>query len=84
MWHFGRSGGNKPCYPSAALINGQQHGTNPDYWPKAGTACADPGPGGKGNPFPTYYTVNFCGADQLRVSCIDLGTLVGLANWYRI
>lgn len=69
MWHFGRSGGNNPCYPSSALINGQQHGTNPDVFPRAGTGCANPGTfGGKGNPFPTYYTVNFCGGDELRVS----------------
>lgn len=72
MWHFGRSGGNKPCYPSAALINGQQHGTTPDFWPNAGTGCVDPGPGGKGTPFPTYYTVNFCGADEFRVSIMTL------------
>lgn len=70
MWNFGLPSGNKPCYPSAALVNGQQHGTNPDMWPNAGTGCADPGPpdGGNGNPFPTYFSVNFCGADELRVS----------------
>lgn len=75
MWHFGMSQGNRPCYPEAALINGQQHGTNLDYWPHAGTGCADPGPsGGEGNPFPTYYTVNYCGADELRVSAITSNT----------
>ncbi|KAG0638526.1 hypothetical protein HOY80DRAFT_967119 [Tuber brumale] len=68
LWHFGKSRGNKPCYPSPALINGNQHGTNPDGFPRAGTGCADPGPGGPGNPFPTYYTVNSCRTDELRVA----------------
>lgn len=54
-------------------IPGTQHGTDPDYWPNAGTECAD-GPGGKGNPFPTYYTTNFYGVDQLRVSTISMQT----------
>lgn len=78
MWNFGLPSGNKPCYPSAALVNGKQHGTAPDLWPNAGTACADPGtPGGMGNAFPTYFSVNFCGADEIRVSLLSRGRSVG-------
>ena len=73
MWHFGKSNGNNPCYPSAALINGNQHGTDPDRWPHAGTGCEDPGPPGVGNAFPTYFTVKSCRGDELRVGFIQLG-----------
>ncbi|KAI5785845.1 hypothetical protein EDC01DRAFT_190119 [Geopyxis carbonaria] len=67
IWHFGKSKGHKPCYPSPALINGAQHGTKPDRHPHAGTGCADPGPTGRSNPFPTYFTVTRCADDEVRV-----------------
>lgn len=73
MWHFGLYSvfglNYPPCYPSAALINGKQNGTQPDVFPIAGTNCASPGDlkGGKGNPFPTYYVVKPCGSDEIRI-----------------
>jgi len=82
MWHFGKSRGNNPCYPSAALINGNQHGTNPDKFPRAGTGCEDPGQaGGMGNPFPTYFTVNFCGGDELRVGFRSFEVVIVSVEW---
>lgn len=71
MWHFGRRAGKEPCYPSEALINGQQHGTSPPKWPNSRGECASPGvPAGHpdmSNPFPNYFTVDRCGEDELRV-----------------
>ncbi|KAI5782682.1 hypothetical protein EDC01DRAFT_664510, partial [Geopyxis carbonaria] len=68
MWHFATM---RPafylkkyatCYPSAALIDGQQHGSAPNKWPDAGTGCATPG-----TPFPTYYVVKRCSDSEIRV-----------------
>ncbi|KAF8250908.1 hypothetical protein K440DRAFT_616554 [Wilcoxina mikolae CBS 423.85] len=56
------------CYPTSAFnASGQQHGNKPDKWPYAGTGCPDPGPPGKGPPFPTYWSVKQCSADEIRV-----------------
>ena len=76
LWHFAKAVGNSVCYPSAALINGNQHGTDPDLWPHTGTGCDDPGPLGPAKAFPTYFTVNFCGADELRVGFVQLRVIV--------
>lgn len=73
LWHFGKSWGNKPCYPSAALSpEGQQWGVDPSgfdhLWPNAGAGCPDPGPDGWSNPFPTYFTVSSCNQEEIRVA----------------
>lgn len=69
LWHFARSRGNPTCYPSSALFeNGTQVPPAPlEFFPKAAFGCPDPGPRGEGPPFPTYYTVNYCGADEIRI-----------------
>lgn len=70
IWHFGQSRGNRPCYPSEALINGEQHGTKPARFPNAGGDCRAPGvPAGHSDmsdPFPTYFTVDRCGENEIR------------------
>ncbi|KAF8463426.1 hypothetical protein BDZ91DRAFT_731575 [Kalaharituber pfeilii] len=68
LWHFGKSMGNKPCYPNHCFNSaGRQHGVKPTKWPNAASGCPDPGPDGCGNPFPTYYTVTRCSDTELRV-----------------
>lgn len=70
LWHFGRSRDEEPCYPTSAFFeNGTQ--TPPaelKLFPRAaGGGCPPPGPRGEGKPFPTYYTVNYCGGDEFRI-----------------
>ncbi|CCX33375.1 hypothetical protein FPQ18DRAFT_287940 [Pyronema domesticum] len=74
MWHFASMrpaffiGQRSTCYPSSALTaDGKQQGTPPNKWPDASTGCADPGPRGAGNPFPTYWNVKKCQDDEIRV-----------------
>lgn len=74
MWHFASMRPSfverrrRTCYPSPALnATGHQHGTQPQGWPDAGDNCVDPGPPGKGRPFPTYWNVKRCGEDEVRV-----------------
>lgn len=68
LWHFGQSQSRAPCYPTWALTpDGKQAGVNPGPWSDASSGCPHPGPYGLSNPFPTYYTVSYCGDDELRV-----------------
>ncbi|KAF1999782.1 hypothetical protein P154DRAFT_554604 [Amniculicola lignicola CBS 123094] len=72
MWHFGRPLGQNPCYPEAAETNGRQtDGNSPDSGINPSRGCADPGPwtgqNSQGNPFPVYYTIKQCSANDMRI-----------------
>ncbi|KAF8453726.1 hypothetical protein BDZ91DRAFT_786666 [Kalaharituber pfeilii] len=56
------------CNPSAVLdANGQFHGLSSTKWQNVGEECPDPGKFGKGNPFPTYFTVTSYSPTEIRV-----------------
>lgn len=50
------------CWPSPALVDGRQHGTQPNKWPDAATGCPAPN-----TPFPTYYNIKRCSDNELRI-----------------
>ncbi len=65
QWNFPRANRNDPCWPEPAFDgNGNPtDGANIQAWPNSDGGCAP-----HGAPFPTYYTVQKCNADEIRVS----------------
>ncbi|TQK50422.1 necrosis inducing protein (NPP1) [Streptomyces sp. SLBN-118] len=65
QWNFARANRNDPCWPESAFDgNGNPaDGGNVQYWPNSDGGCAP-----HGAPFPTYYTVQKCNADEIRVA----------------
>lgn len=65
QWNFARANSRDTCWPSAAIdaSGAQSPSASRKAWPTAGQGgCPD-----RWSPFPTYYTVKQCGADQVRV-----------------
>lgn len=65
QWNFARANRNDPCWPESAFDgNGNPaDGGNVQNWPNSDGGCAP-----HGAPFPTYYTVQKCNADEIRVA----------------
>ncbi|CAF9928297.1 MAG: hypothetical protein HETSPECPRED_006797 [Heterodermia speciosa] len=72
MWHFGRPGGSKSCYPSVAVKpGGKKPNGNISDLGRLGSlkeGCAEQGdwhgPNTPGAYMPTYYSINFCKGDS--------------------
>ncbi len=65
QWNFARANRNDPCWPESAFDgNGNPtDGGSVQNWPNSDGGCAP-----HGSAFPTYYTVQKCNADEIRIS----------------
>lgn len=65
QWNFARANRNDPCWPEAALdSNGNPvAGGAVQNWPNSDGGCAR-----HGSPFPTYFTVQKCNPNEIRVT----------------
>ncbi|MEV7422366.1 MULTISPECIES: NPP1 family protein [unclassified Streptomyces] len=64
QWNFARANNNDPCWPESAFgaDGAPAAGGSVQNWPNSDGGCAP-----HGAPFPTYYTVQKCSADEIRV-----------------
>ncbi|MEO5877968.1 MAG: NPP1 family protein [Streptosporangiaceae bacterium] len=65
QWNFARANSNDPCWPESPFdANGNPaDGGGVQWWPNSDGGC-----GVHRSAFPTYYTVQQCAADEVRVS----------------
>lgn len=65
QWNFPRANSNDPCWPESPFDgNGNPtDGADVQNWPNSDGGCAP-----HRSPFPTYYTVQKCNPDEIRVS----------------
>lgn len=65
QWNFARANSNDPCWPEPAFDgNGNPaDGGGVQNWPNSDGGCAP-----HGAPFPTYYTVQKCDPEEIRVA----------------
>lgn len=65
QWNFARANRNDPCWPEPAFdADGDPaDGGSVQNWPNSDGGCAP-----HGAAFPTYYTVQKCSPDEIRVS----------------
>lgn len=71
MFFFGQAMNKPPCYPTNAVVNGQQtKAGKPCNWPDTGCNCRNPGVaiGNEGPSFPVYYTYQKCNDNDVRVA----------------
>jgi len=64
QWNFPRANNNDPCWPESPFEpNGNPtDGADVQNWPNSDGGCYP-----VNTPFPTYYTVQNCNADEIRV-----------------
>lgn len=64
-WNFPRANSNDPCWPEDAFDDegNPADGAGVPNWPNSDGGCP-----AKGAPHPTYYTVQKCSPDKIRVS----------------